>query len=108
MGEEHAGRVEFLAVEPIAVAVRGEARVAWSCAVLVPMFRQGIADALAGEHAVVEEALLLLAALEAQRFQHEEMVLRDLADRAVGAGEERDHSASVPALTRRRHRPSAP
>jgi len=43
-------------------------------------FRQGIAEPLAGKRPLIEETFLFLATLQPQPFQHEEMILRDLAD----------------------------
>ena len=54
-------------------------------------FREGVAEPLARQHASVEEALLLLGPLKTQALEHEEMILRNLADRAVGARKRGDH-----------------
>ena len=60
MREEHAGRVELAAVEPIAVAVARQAR-GMVLRGLGARLGQRVEDPLAGEDAAIEEALLLLA-----------------------------------------------
>ena len=91
MGEQHAGRIELAAVEAIDGAIAREAgRVVVRS--LGAGFRERVAEPLARQHASVEEALLLLCPLQTQALEHEEVVLRDLADRAVGARERGDHT----------------
>ena len=55
-------------------------------------FRERVAEPFARQHTSVEEALLLLCPLETQALEHEEVILRNLADRAVGARERSDHT----------------
>ena len=55
-------------------------------------FRERVAEPLARQHTSVEEALLLLCSLQTQALQHEEVILRNLADRAVGARKRSDHA----------------
>jgi hypothetical protein len=84
MGEQHAGRIEFATIQPVESAVACEPR-----GVILGSLGAGlgerVAKPLAGQHAAVEETLLLLAPLQTQGLEHEEVVLRDRAARAVGA-----------------------
>jgi hypothetical protein len=48
-----------------------------------------ITETLAGQHALIKKALLLDTAAHAQHFQRVEMVLRNLAERAIRRGDDR-------------------
>ncbi|GGC54653.1 hypothetical protein GCM10010994_12000 [Chelatococcus reniformis] len=82
VGKECAGRIEFLAVQHKSVAspaelglvVHGRAR---------PDFGEGVAEAVAIEHAPEVAPLLFRRTAEPQRLHHVEMVLGDLAEVCV-------------------------
>src|ERR1700722_3413572 len=91
MGEQHAGRIELATVETVDRAVSRDAR-RMVVSRLGAGSRERVAEPLARQNTSVEEALLLFRALQAQPLDHEKVVLRDLADRSVGARERGDHA----------------
>ena len=91
MREQHASGIEFAPVEAVDRTLATEPR----CVVMRGLgasFRKRVAEPLARQHASVEEALLLLRPLQTQALEHEEVVLRNLADRAIRARERGDNT----------------
>lgn len=88
MGEQHARRIELAAIETVEGAVAREAgRVIMRG--LGAGLRERVAEPLAPQHATIKEALLLFGSLQAECLEHE---VWNLADRAVGAGQGRNHA----------------
>ncbi|MNP11201.1 hypothetical protein D3C76_1033760 [compost metagenome] len=90
MGVQRAGAVALAPVDAVAVTFGDQAR-ANVLHSLAAGFRQGIGEAMALQYQVVEVALLLRAALQADVFQQAVVVLRNLPKRRVGSGDDGDH-----------------
>src|ERR1700722_14465768 len=82
VSEQHADGIELAPVEAMNRTIAAEPRRVFVRS-LCTSPREGVPEPLTRQHAFVEEALLLLRPLETQAFEHEEVVLRYLADRAV-------------------------
>ncbi|MOA28969.1 hypothetical protein D3C78_1499500 [compost metagenome] len=90
MGVQRAGAVALAPVDAIAVTFGDQAR-ANVLHGLAAGFRQGIGKAMALQYQVVEIALLLRGALQADVFEQAVVVLRNLPKRRVGGGDDGDH-----------------
>ena len=91
MGEQHPSRIELAAVQAIDRTVAAQPR-----GVIMGRFgaslRESVAKPFARQHTSVEEPRLLLRPLQTQALEHEEVILRNLADRAVGARKRSDNT----------------
>jgi hypothetical protein len=83
VGEQRAGRVEFLAVEDQPVTLLQKPGLELD-RVTGSDFRKGIAETVAVEDPLEVAPLLLLSAGETQSLDHVEVVLWNLAEAAVG------------------------
>ncbi|MCY1432128.1 hypothetical protein D9M71_481180 [compost metagenome] len=89
LGVEGAGGVELAPIDAVAVTVPAQGRGAVMGG-FGPKFRQGVAEAFAGQYFGVQALLLLRTAVYPQHFQCIEVVLWNLPQRGVGLGDAGD------------------
>ena len=106
MGEQCAGGVELAAVDQDTVAASREAWSRTSARDLVPNSEKALPKRMPRRTSAEEKLLLRLVGDGADRRDHVEVVLRDLADARVGLRDDRDHLGQGDVGDERRRRSS--